>query len=251
MRKWAVRHGSTGTIPPAEPGANRGGCSNERRSVAGGKPSSVQLASHGDINCGDHFSAKRRCRRRANCNRLCSRQRSTRLHSDRANRHAPQSLSGQTGRPATVEIGVRRLLDLARGVVCRAPSVTSRAVRSYRTISPLPVMPAKRLVGTHRRYVFCGTVPDPRPADRWALPTAVPCRARTFLPHRFGQPGLPGLYERSPARDVFCLLWEYVLSSVRVSGVLSLPVLYTVIGLAGAEKGEHASPQYCSDPSTA
>jgi len=30
------------------------------------------------------------------------------------------------------------LLALARGGVCRAPSVTGRAVRSYRTVSPLP-----------------------------------------------------------------------------------------------------------------
>jgi len=32
------------------------------------------------------------------------------------------------------------LLGLARGGVYRAPAVTSRAVRSYRTFSPLPVM---------------------------------------------------------------------------------------------------------------
>jgi hypothetical protein len=33
---------------------------------------------------------------------------------------------------------VAGLLALARGGVCRAPTVTGRAVRSYRTVSPLP-----------------------------------------------------------------------------------------------------------------
>ena len=36
----------------------------------------------------------------------------------------------------------RKLLALARGGVCRAPLVTQRAVRSYRTVSPLPTAEA-------------------------------------------------------------------------------------------------------------
>ena len=36
----------------------------------------------------------------------------------------------------------RKLLALARGGVCRAPLVTQRAVRSYRTVSPLPAAEA-------------------------------------------------------------------------------------------------------------
>ena len=36
----------------------------------------------------------------------------------------------------------RKLLALARGGVCPAPSVTRRAVRSYRTVSPLPAAEA-------------------------------------------------------------------------------------------------------------
>jgi hypothetical protein len=45
------------------------------------------------------------------------------------------------------------LFGLASGGVYRAVTVTSHAVRSYRTFSPLPVA-RKR---THRRFVFCGT----------------------------------------------------------------------------------------------
>ena len=42
----------------------------------------------------------------------------------------------------------RKLLGLARDGVCPAPPVTRRAVRSYRTISPLPVPP-----GFHPRAI--------------------------------------------------------------------------------------------------
>jgi hypothetical protein len=38
------------------------------------------------------------------------------------------------------EADKRELRDLARGGVYHAPAVTSRAVRSYRTLSPLPVL---------------------------------------------------------------------------------------------------------------
>ena len=37
-----------------------------------------------------------------------------------------------------IGIAERELLALARGGVCHAPHVTVRAVRSYRTFSPLP-----------------------------------------------------------------------------------------------------------------
>ncbi len=48
--------------------------------------------------------------------------------------HATRSIPRTTGvRHAELE-----LLALARGGVCRAPHVTVRAVRSYRTFSPLP-----------------------------------------------------------------------------------------------------------------
>ena len=65
------------------------------------------------------------------------------------------------------------LLGLAPGGVCPAAAVAGAAVRSYRTISPLPRPKA-------RRYIFCGTF---RQAFRPARPLAgtLPCGDRTFL----------------------------------------------------------------------
>lgn len=51
------------------------------------------------------------------------------------------------------------LFGLAPGGVYRAVSVAGNAVRSYRTLSPLPA--PKR-----RRFAFCGTVPRVAPAGR-------------------------------------------------------------------------------------
>jgi hypothetical protein len=53
------------------------------------------------------------------------------------------------------------LLGLAPGGVFPAAAITGSAVRSYRTISPLP-----RLRGGVWRYVFCGTFPGVAPAGR-------------------------------------------------------------------------------------
>ncbi len=51
------------------------------------------------------------------------------------------------------------LFGLAPGGVCPASAVTGTAVRSYRTVSPLPE--PRRLPGrTRRRFIFCGTVPE-------------------------------------------------------------------------------------------
>ena len=64
--------------------------------------------------------------------------------------------------------------------VYRAPSLAGWAVRSYRTLSPLPVWPWPR-----RRFAFCGTFPAPPPATgRPDLPVTLPCGARTFLDPR-------------------------------------------------------------------
>lgn len=78
------------------------------------------------------------------------------------------------------------LLGFARGGVCRAPIVTNRAVRSYRTISPLPVPTFPGAIGrmfsvalsltsrprpvgvTHHRVLSCSDFPprgEPR-SDR-------------------------------------------------------------------------------------
>jgi hypothetical protein len=54
------------------------------------------------------------------------------------------------------------LLGLARGGVYRAPIVTNRAVRSYRTFSPLPVPAKPKGPSGHRRFILCGTFPRPK-----------------------------------------------------------------------------------------
>jgi len=81
------------------------------------------------------------------------------------------------------------LFGLAPGGVYRAPRVTTRAVRSYRTVSPLPVPPSPRLRRTvpawprlERSSAVCSLWHFPWPCGRWALPTTVPCGVRTFLP---------------------------------------------------------------------
>ena len=61
--------------------------------------------------------------------------------------------------------GGGRLLALALGGVCRAPPVARRAVRSYRTLSPLPRAPR----GAVRRSALCCTVPRAHPRARVAV----------------------------------------------------------------------------------
>jgi len=53
------------------------------------------------------------------------------------------------------------LFGLAPGGVYPAAPVTGGAVRSYRTLSPLPLGPKPV-----RRFAFCGTVPGVAPAGR-------------------------------------------------------------------------------------
>ena len=69
------------------------------------------------------------------------------------------------------------LFGLAPGGACRAAAVASRAVRSCRTVSPLP--PAATQHG-RRRSVLCGAVPGVAPAGRYPAPHVL--GARTFLP---------------------------------------------------------------------
>jgi hypothetical protein len=68
----------------------------------------------------------------------------------------------------------RPLFGLAPGGVCHATPVTRSPVRSYRTLSPLPV-PPKRPSAVYSLLHF----PSPRGAR--ALPGTLPCAARTFL----------------------------------------------------------------------
>jgi hypothetical protein len=51
-------------------------------------------------------------------------------------------------------------------------------VSSYLTVSPLPFRQLVR--AGRRRFAFCGT--DPWGFPPWALPSTLPCGARTFLP---------------------------------------------------------------------
>src|SRR5271155_342804 len=68
------------------------------------------------------------------------------------------------------------LFGLAPGGVCRAAGVAAGAVRSYRTVSPLP----RLLRNAPRRSVLCGTFPGLTPAGCYPAPLVH--GARTFLP---------------------------------------------------------------------
>ena len=57
------------------------------------------------------------------------------------------------------------LFGLAPGGVCHATPVASRAVRSYRTLSPLPAGRSR-----HRRFAFCCTFRGLAPPRRYLAP---------------------------------------------------------------------------------
>ena len=69
------------------------------------------------------------------------------------------------------------LFGFAPGGVYRAASVARRAVRSYRTLSPLPHLQIRDL--STGRFAFCGTFPGVTPAGRYPAPCFH--GARTFL----------------------------------------------------------------------
>ncbi len=109
-----------------------------------------------------------------------------------------------SGLPAAIRSSLTSpLLGLAPGGVYRAGGITAAAVRSYRTISPLPPsrrtgpkagheFPPARTGGPggfsrRRRCIFCGTFPIRRRlpeagAGRWALPTTVAQWCSDFPP---------------------------------------------------------------------
>ena len=63
------------------------------------------------------------------------------------------------------------LLGLAPGGVFPATIVANRAVRSYRTISPLPLLAHyDKSNGQQRRYIFCGTFRRLSPPRRYLAP---------------------------------------------------------------------------------
>ena len=84
-------------------------------------------------------------------------------------RRLPGALSNLPGRPdPDIDLEDRSacadtspapsLFGLAPGGVCRAACVAAGAVRSYRTVSPLPLMVATKAT-RERRSVLCGTFP--------------------------------------------------------------------------------------------
>ena len=89
-----------------------------------------------------------------------------------ARKHACRpSPEGNAGRPS--------LFGLAPGGVYHAVPVAGNAVRSYRTLSPLPGLVPLSWNFTGR-FAFCGTVPGVTPAGRYPAPCFR--GARTFLP---------------------------------------------------------------------
>ena len=97
------------------------------------------------------------------CTSLCT-------SSNRPERQCGNALSGRTGWSF--------LFGFAPGGVCPAAVITNGAVRSYRTISPLPEqVPA---------VCFCGTFPGVAPAGRYPAPCFR--GARTFLDPRGPRP---------------------------------------------------------------
>ena len=84
------------------------------------------------------------------------------------------------------------LLGLAPGGVCRATPVAGRAVRSYRTLSPL----LAGLAAVGERSALCGTFPGVAPAGRYPAPCFR--GARTFLRRApwGGDGGHPAVWQR-------------------------------------------------------
>jgi hypothetical protein len=98
---------------------------------------------------------------------------------------SPRTSRDRPGRPARERARAAKapssLLGLAPGGVCRATRVAAGAVRSCRTLSPLPANGPSRPGG---RSALCGTFPGVAPAG--CCPAPCSRGARTFLPRRSG-----------------------------------------------------------------
>ena len=95
----------------------------------------------------------------------------------------PALLPASSSLPGTqvARAAPRPLFGLAPGGVCLATSVTSGPVRSYRTLSPLPVLLSEPSA------VF-SLLHFPSPCGARALPGTLPFGARTFLQRTFFGP---------------------------------------------------------------
>ena len=104
-------------------------------------------------------------------------------------REATYPLAERQAVHTRAEYNYYQLLGLAGGGVCPAGAVTGTAVRSYRTISPLPVSRRIGAIGCVFSVALSLGLPESSFAisrktgtgPRWPLATTVPCPARTFL----------------------------------------------------------------------
>lgn len=103
------------------------------------------------------------------------------IHLGRPLPDASRDQPGRLGRKQTLpdKAGAPPLFGLAPGGVYHAAPVAGGAVRSYRTLSPLPDRAAVKRPPTGR-FAFCGTFPRVSPAGRYPAPCFR--GARTFLP---------------------------------------------------------------------
>jgi|GEM_PF-2577753 len=95
------------------------------------------------------------------------------------------------------EGGASSLFGLAPGGACHASPVAGAAVRSYRTLSPLP-RPRAEARGV-RRFAFCGAIPGVAPAGRYPAPCLR--GARTFLHRPEGRQRPSGRLTRAHHRE--------------------------------------------------
>ena len=95
----------------------------------------------------------------------------------------PTSLPASSSLPGTqvARAAPRPLFGLAPSGVCHATSVTRSPVRSYRTFSPLPVLPKEP-------SAVCFLWHFPSPCGARALPGTLLCGARTFLQRNLERP---------------------------------------------------------------
>ena len=92
--------------------------------------------------------------------------------------HLEQPTRGSPDSVLTVRVAPRRLFGLAPTGGYPAIAVTSDAVGSYPTVSPLPF-----LRSYNRLRAVCFLWPCPSPFGAQALPGSLPYGARTFLGH--------------------------------------------------------------------
>src|ERR1051325_7561580 len=105
-------------------------------------------------------------------------------------RLGPPLPTGSSDQPGAIARAARPLSGLASGGVCRALSVTGEAVRSYRTVSPLPIS----------RWAVCFLWHCPASHLDWPLTSTLPCEARTFLSRRHLRAATSGHLDLSVGR---------------------------------------------------